>query len=211
MPGPRLSAAQMAQRRQTILQTAFRLFSRRNIDSVLLPEIAQESGCALRTLYRYFPTKADLVVSAATWAFENFMTTNRKQRRGAKNATAAEDFAFFLDSFLALYRDHADLLRFNQMFNVFVRASHINAENLRPYQGLMDDLRARFRAVYEKGTRDGTLRVEFPEEEMFSATLHLMLAVVTRYAVGLVYQGGVEPERELLVQKEMLLARYTKS
>ncbi len=52
MPGPRLSAAQMALRRQTILQTAFRLFSRRNIDSVLLPEIAQESGCALRALHQ---------------------------------------------------------------------------------------------------------------------------------------------------------------
>ena len=37
-----------------------------------------------------------------------------------------------------------------------------------------------------------------------------MLAIATRYAVGLVYDAGVSPERELIAQKEMLLARYTK-
>ena len=43
---------------------------------------------------------------------------------------------------------------------------------------------------------------------MFSTTLHLMLAAVTRYAVGLVYEGGTEPEKELTVLKEMLMGRY---
>ena len=35
-----------------------------------------------------------------------------------------------------------------------------------------------------------------------------MLAAVTRYAVGLVYHGGTEPEKELELQKEMLLMKY---
>ena len=49
-----------------------------------------------------------------------------------------------------------------------------------------------------------------PEEEMFSTTLHLMLAAVTRYAVGLVYipEGGFDAEKELEKQKEALLIRY---
>ncbi len=53
------------------------------------------------------------------------------------------------------------------------------------------------------------LRTEVPEDEMFSVTLHLMLAAVTRYAVGLAYKPeGFDEMRELEIQKEMLLLRY---
>ena len=55
-------------------------------------------------------------------------------------------------------------------------------------------------------TRPGFTDV--PEEEIFSTTLHLMLAAATRYAVGLIYQGG-DPEEELTALKEMLMERYT--
>ena len=40
--------------------------------------------------------------------------------------------------------------------------------------------------------------------------LHLMLAVVTRYAVGLVYNEESDPEEELLMQKDMLMRRFVK-
>ena len=45
---------------------------------------------------------------------------------------------------------------------------------------------------------------------MFSTTLHLMLAAVTRYAMGLVYipEKGFDPVKELTMLKEMLLAKY---
>ncbi len=204
-----ISAAEMAQRRQVMLQTAFRLFSERNIESISMGDVAAETDYTLRSFQRYFHAKENLVVETATWAFENFIAENRKRRRDPDKTTAAEDYEFFLDSFLALYRDHADLLRFNQMFNIFLRAEHIDKTRLQPFTGMTDALRERFRATYEKGKRDGTLRTDVSEEKIFSATLHLMLAVVTRYAVGLAYDAGVDPWEELLTMKEMLLARYT--
>ena len=44
---------------------------------------------------------------------------------------------------------------------------------------------------------------------MFSTVLHLMMAVVTRYAVGLVYNDGTDPEKELLLQKKMLMNEFS--
>lgn len=202
----RISAAQMAVRREIMLETAFRLFAEKNIDSVRIDDIAQETGFTTRSLLRYFKSKDDLVIAVAAWAWERFMTQNRKRRRNPNGTTAAEDFAFYLESFLALYNNHADLLRFNQMFNVFVRAKHIDAMRMEPYQEVVEAVRQRFHEMYEK--RDGTLCAD-DEEEMFSVTLHLMLAAVTRYAVGLVYRGGVEPIQELLILRDMLLERYT--
>ena len=44
---------------------------------------------------------------------------------------------------------------------------------------------------------------------MFSVTLHLMLATVTRYAVGLAYNEDTDAEAELELLKEMLLSKFT--
>ena len=52
-----------------------------------------------------------------------------------------------------------------------------------------------------------TLQTDIQEEEIFSTTLRMMLAATTRYAVGLVYQGGNDPEREQEALKEMLMQR----
>ena len=55
--------------------------------------------------------------------------------------TAAEIFEFYLDSFIELYKNHRDLLRFNQFFNVYVQSEHIDAETLKPYRGMIDRLK----------------------------------------------------------------------
>ena len=81
---------------------------------------------------------------------------------------------------------------------------------MEPYIRIINSLEDWFGAMYQKALIDHTMRTDVPEEEMFSTTLHLMLAAVTRYAVGLVYipENGFDPVRELTLLKEMLLARY---
>ena len=96
------------------------------------------------------------------------------------NSPAAEGYAFFLDSFLTLYHEHADLLRFNQYLNVYVKFRRVTAGQMEGYRGVGGDMRAFFHAIYEKGRRDGTLRADATESEIFNTTLHLMLAAVQK-------------------------------
>ena len=49
--------------RQRILETAYDLFSRHGIRAVGVDTIIAESGVAKMTLYRHFPSKADLVLA----------------------------------------------------------------------------------------------------------------------------------------------------
>ena len=80
-----------------------------------------------------------------------------------------------------------------------------------PYQEITELLKSQFHIVYRKAVEDRSLRTDITEEELFSTTLHLMLAAVTRYAVGLVYipKDGFDDKKELRTQKEMLINRYT--
>ena len=85
----KLSAEQMAERRQIMLQTAFRLFVERNIDSVSMEDVAAETDYRIRSFYRYFKNKDTLVIETATWAFQSFTAENRTRNPVQTGGTAA--------------------------------------------------------------------------------------------------------------------------
>ncbi|MBR5337894.1 MAG: TetR/AcrR family transcriptional regulator [Lachnospiraceae bacterium] len=205
-------AIEMEKKRNTILEESFRLFSEKGIDPVSYADIANVCGYGTTTLHRYFPTKLDLVVAVSTWCWGRFWESNKKRRRNPSlsGMTAAEIFEYYLDSFLELYRNGKPLLRFNQYFNIYVRSADPDSSDLGSYLGMIDSMLNTFHIIYEKAQKDGTVRTDVPEQEMFSVTLHLMLAAATRYAVGLVYvpEEGYDPEGELTLLKEMLMNRY---
>ena len=208
MRGQAKDKANIAEKKKKVMETAFRLFSEKGIETVPMSEIADASGIARASIYRYFPANQDLVVSTSAWMWEGLIQERLSTVYTGKG-TGAQVFAAFLDSFLQMYRNHRDVLRFSQFFNVYVAREGTSSEQLRPFMEVIQNVAQLFHEAYEMGRRDGTLRMDIPEQEMFSSAVHLMLAVVTRYAVGLVYGGGSAPDRELTLLKEMLLRQYT--
>ena len=196
--------------RQKLLETALRLFSERTIDAVNMTEIAEAAQLGTTTIYRYFDKKPDMVLEVSAWAWKQYIKTSAPAADTARR-TAAENFELYLDSFIDLYRNHRDILCFNQYFNAYVKREGLPQDRLKPYADVIEALEERFHRNYLRGQQDGTLRTDIPEKEMFSASLHLMLAAVTRYAVGLMYDAGIDPERELALQKELLLQHFCMS
>ena len=201
-------AIQIAANKQRILEQGFRLFAQYGIESVTMPKVAEAGGVDRSSVYRYYPTKLDLVIAISTNVWQDF-TQKNYERLNRDEMTGAEEYESFLETFLELYRNHKDILRYNQFFNVYVANEKVSPQQMRPFTEVTEKLAERFHQIYDKARTDGTLRTDVPENEVFSGTLHLMLAAVTRYAVGLVYDSGVDPEKELTMLKEMLLDRYT--
>ena len=204
--------AEKAIRRQRAIESGFRLFSERGIERVTMPEIAEDSGVGRPTLYRYFSTKQDMVIEVSTWKWceyiENYRASISQKQR--EEMTGAEHLRWFLDSFIDLYRNHCDLLRFNYYFNSYLRIEAPTLEQKKPYMNMLTQLHKDFRRLYAKGIQDGTIRTEISEKEMLSSTFHIMLAVATRYAVGLIFTpgGGEETEKELIMLKNALLREF---
>ena len=199
--------------RQEILEASYSLFSRQSIECVSMEQAAKAAGYGVATLYRYYSNKPKLVVAVATWKWARLIEDNRKYRPHPdfEGMTAAEVFDFYLDSFLRLYRNNRDMLRFNQFFNIYVQSETIDEATIRPYGDLIRAFSERFHVIYEKAQLDRTVRTDVPEEKMFRTTLHLMLAAMTRYAVGLVYKPENEDDamEELETLKQALLREYT--
>ena len=201
---PVKDAMRKAATKQKIIETGFRVFAERTIDAANLTDVANAAGVSAPTVYSYYSSKEPLVMDISVWAWAQY-TAECDRKPEKPDSTAAEIFEYYLDSFIDLYRNRRDILRFNQFFNVYVQRESLSGEKIQPFLSAVDALAQRFHICYEKAKVDGTLRTDIPEREIFSRTLHIMLAAVTRYAVGLVYDAGIPPEEELLYLKDVLL------
>ncbi len=97
------TAAQRA-RRERILAATLALAARGGYDAVQMREVAERSEVALGTLYRYFPSKIHLLVSAMKEETDRLAA--RVSRRQVPGKTRAERVSFVLErSTRALQRD----------------------------------------------------------------------------------------------------------
>ncbi len=78
LPRPLLTERQEARRRR-ILQATTRLATRGGFDAVQMREVAESSGVALGTLYRYFPSKIHLLVATMQDQLQQLHETLRKR------------------------------------------------------------------------------------------------------------------------------------
>ncbi|MBQ2049068.1 MAG: TetR/AcrR family transcriptional regulator, partial [Spirochaetales bacterium] len=169
---------EMAERRNTILREGFRLFESKGIETTGMQEIADACHLGIATLYRYYRNKLDLVIDIGTRQWEQYFVhiSNTLARQNVDQMTAAKELEFYLDFYIDLYRNHKDLLRFNNNFNSYVMHEGATAEQLKPYLTAIGSISIFFHSLYEKGKKDGTIRTDMPEEKMFASTVHIMLA-----------------------------------
>lgn len=78
------------QRRKRIIQAAAALASRGGVEAMQMRTVAERAGVALGTLYRYFPSKMDLVVAVVSEEIDLLEASfDRRPPRGAEPAARA--------------------------------------------------------------------------------------------------------------------------
>lgn len=212
MRNARKDEIDMAARREAMLREGFRLFAERGIEAVYMQEIADACGLGLATVYRYYSNKLALVIAIGTRQWQDYAeyAKARIQKLDFDSMTAAELLDFYFDFYKDLYQNHKELLRFNQNFNNYVRHEGASPEQLQPYLKAVGALGGFFHRIYQKGKLDGTIRTDLPEDKMFAATSHILLAVAVRYAQGLLFSSENEEDRtyEFELLKRALLREY---
>ncbi|MDA0563042.1 TetR family transcriptional regulator [Streptomonospora sp. S1-112] len=74
------------QRRKRIVQTAAALALRGGVEAMQMRAVAERAGVALGTLYRYFPSKMDLVVAVVTEELDLLERSISRRPPGAETA-----------------------------------------------------------------------------------------------------------------------------
>ena len=204
-------AALMAERKERLLETGFRLFSENSIERTNLLQVTEAARVGTVTIYRYYENKPCFVVAVLAWKWEAYLRDayRRFEELDSPARTAAEQYAFYLNEFERLYREHKPLLRLNENFTTYARHEGMSREQLQPLMDYLLPMLQRLHGVFLRGEQDGTLRTELGEEQLVIAALHTMLAVVGKYAGGLLYAG--ESEERNLREIRFLIETFRKT
>ena len=204
---------EMTRKREKMLTVGFRTFSEKTIEVATMKEIAKDCNVGYKTMFRYFGTKASLVIAIGADIWKKYAVKVEKmyRARGGDAMDAAEELAFFLDCFIDLYQNHKDILRFIRNFETYIRHENVSKEDLAVYNTVVDGFARKFHAVYQKAEKDGTLKLGLPETEFFPAIMYIMLSAAEKFAEGLVYPPEQEKDMtgELELLKKMILRMYT--
>ena len=201
-------------RRKQLLETGFRLFSEYGIENVTLQRVADEAGVGIATLYKYYLNKERLVIAIS----KNIWSGVWQRALGAHGAdglgelTAYEGIALYADAIIMIYREHPQFLRFSGEYKNFIRTikteeKHLK-EELREHLDELEPMRQLFHRMYERARTDHSIRMDIPEQELFTTVTITMLSVAERYAQGLVWADDHREDQtqKLVYVKEMILA-----
>jgi AcrR family transcriptional regulator len=98
---PGLRERKKQQTRQTIRDTALRLFAERGFESVTVTEVAREANVSQATVFNYFPTKEDLFYQRMEVFEEGLLRAVRDRPAGRTVLEAFRDFVLNSSGVLA--------------------------------------------------------------------------------------------------------------
>ena len=87
-------AAEMSAKRELMLKTGFKIFSGQVIEAVSMQDVAKACNLGIATLYRYFATKLEFVITigARQWQEYYIEVQERYRELDGENMNAAQEF-----------------------------------------------------------------------------------------------------------------------
>ena len=197
-------------RRNAILSHAIALFGRQGIEATTMEQLAETAGIGSATIYRYFPTKNDVVVAAVieAWQEQSRRYLPLINSPDFEKLNGQEQIRYILGIFIDLYDQSPDFLWLLMTFDSYTKGNVISKEQLDSYQQVIIFLKGYAVAALKKGMADQTLHLTKSPELVYFTIFHTMLSLTSK----LVCQGNilemdawVDGRQELLLLRDVLL------
>lgn len=147
------SADRKAERQQEILDAAVRAFSRQGYHNCTVAQVAREAGVADGTIYLYFPSKEDLLVSAFRHVLERLFESLDRELAGIRDPLAR--LRRLVEMHLELMEGDPDVASFLQ-FQLRQPDAAVRTAIAAP----LGEYARRIEAVLEEGKAAGQVRTD---------------------------------------------------
>ena len=165
-------------KRNYVVDAATRLFLTRSLSGVTVRDVAHEAGVGEATVYRYFSTKAALVVACAL-KLEGEVAGHFL--RGDDGVNGYTRLARFYSAYAELFVSRPELYRFLYEFDAFCVSQ--GATGLDEYADKLDLFRDAYLSAYRDGVKDGSVREMKDPELFYYATAHAILSLAKKLTV----------------------------
>ena len=188
----RMTEEAMRQRRETIINTAFRLFCEQGIEGVPLTLIAKKAQVGENTIYRYFGSKDNLVLEAFVKMWDTIMQNVESVVEGVPNYDELSGYSqiqVWLEGFRQLYLVNREFVLFSYEAKLYLLRQHIRLDSFQQDM-MMHSFRGPCLAALDKGKADGSIPVEIDSEDLFYA----IWGSIRGYIVKIVIYGELYGE-----------------
>lgn len=188
----RLTEEEMQRRRETIIDTAFRLFSDYGIERVSLSKIAKTARVSENTIYRYFANKESLVLEAFVMLWDTIMQSVEQAVESIPNYDAMSGYGqvrVWIEGFRHLYQINQQFVLFSYEAKLYLLRQNIKLDKFHQ-DALMQSFRGPCLAALDKGKKDGSIPVKEDSEDLFYA----IWGSIRGYVVKIVIYGELYGE-----------------
>jgi len=150
-----------------------------------MTDIARKSEYGVATVYRYFSTKSELVIQAATHLWENEISQIKDLliEKTFSKATCIEKMQKILELFLDVYKNHKDILRFLDEFDSYILKEEISGKQLENYEKNILNLKETVVKTLNKGMEEGSVRRDLDPELFYTTTTHSLMSLCQKLAL----------------------------
>lgn len=181
-PTPKLSRRE-ANKRKVIDQALF-CFVEQGIENSKVSEIAERVGLTERSVFRYFATKADLVLETALLLWDQYMDLAAAQTSRDEQLCGADQVHYVLRQYAHLYFTHRNELIFIHEAEAYLnrcgKAMLLDKKPPAPYE----DCAGPLSAAIHRGVEDGSVRSDVNLANLYYNTYDSLLGLIQKLAIG---------------------------
>jgi len=190
------------QRKEKVILSAIEIFKETGIENSKLSAIAERAQVGIASLYRYFKTKPELVIAAATKLWQQEITTLQSDFNtdSYERLSGVNQINALLNIFAKLYEEHQDFLRFIDEFDSYVLKEKLSEETLTDYEENIINLKSIFTKAMLKGINDKTIRGDVDLDTFYFTATHSLMSLCQK----LVLRGSILKSDRFIEGKEQL-------
>ncbi|MTI70066.1 MAG: helix-turn-helix transcriptional regulator [Firmicutes bacterium] len=189
-------------RRKEIIKVALEVFKEKGIDNTKMTDVAKKAEFGVATLYRYFNTKADLVIETATllWDEEINVINNMLNEKTFTELKAIKRVRKILELFLDIYYNHQDTLSFLEQFDNYIVKENIPEDKLENYEENVINIKESIIKAINEGKIDGSIRKDIDVDVFYVTITHSLMSLCQK----LVLRGKILTNDNVVKENEQI-------
>lgn len=148
--------------RQDILKASRRLFKEKGYDNTMIEDVADKAEISKATLYNYFPNKESLLVGT----MDDQIVTTHKYIYESSDVTSYEKIKLALEFLVLDSRQFIDVSR---------RILYLNACEISPMYGKVNEVKEMFRELTDGAKNEGIFREDIHSIEIVELLMSIYL------------------------------------
>lgn len=190
------------QRKVGVLLAAIEAFKKNGIDNTKISEIANKAEIGVASVYRYFPTKVDLAIAAATYLLDDKMDSFYHQFTDSEfdKHSGIENVRSILNIFLEMYTNYPEYIGFLENFDNYVIKEKIDFDKLQNYEQSLTDFEAVMFKALKKGKIEGSINKDIDNEIFYITTTHSLMSLCQKLiSRGIIIKSDDQIKGELQI------------